>query len=277
MGRVLLCVGQQAQNPYYFEKIGSNLHSVEELCYAIGESVYFLDDDMIDKKLIKWLEKECGLPALANRLLQLTNQKCSVAAFVGTILDYVGYYPKEKCTQIELILKNASNLPLFERRKAKIDHLVERKLYARAVTEYDELLQEFPHADPEGVALVLHNKAVALAHLFSYEFASYVFLDAYRITGDTEDYLCHLAAMRLYLKEQDYISYMAEHPEDYEMSIALEKRLNQIEEQWKGTEEKAGMDELLFIRENGNKQIYYKEVEKRINGLKQQYRENVAE
>lgn len=273
MGRVLLCVGKRAEKPYLFDKTGQRLYSVEELCYVLGENAYILDEDIEDKNLIRWLDEECGLNELSKTLSVLLNKKASVSAFVGTILDYTGYYPKEKNMQIEAILKNGKNLNLYERRKTKADYLVQRGKYAAAIREYDSLLKELDGKDMVLLAKLHHNKAVAQTHLFAYAYASEEFYRAYEINSTEEDYMAYLAAKRLAMKEQDYVRFIAENKEGYAASLLLEKKINKIKERWQGSQSREYMDVLLQYKENGNKNLYYREVEKLINELKAEYRE----
>jgi len=276
VGRVVLCIGKRAENPYFFDKTCQNIYSIEELCYVFGENAYLLDEDIVDKWLVKWIEDECKLTELARNLYTMLNQKVSAVAFVGTILEYTGYFSKEKIMQIEAVLKNGKNLSLFERKKAKADYLVKRKKFALAVTEYDSLIKELEGQDPVLLAKVRHNKGVAQTGLFAYEYASGEFLKAYELSGSEEDYMAYLAAKRMYMEDQDYIRFMSEHTEGYEISLVLEKQINKILEQWQTAPEREHMDVLFDYKENGNRNLYYREVEKLINELKQDYRECVT-
>lgn len=277
MGRVLLCIGKRAENPYFFEKVCQNVYSVEELCYVFGENAYLLDEEIVEKRLVKWLDDECDLTDLARGLYSLVNQRVSAAAFVGTILEYTGYYSKEKIVQIENVLKNGKNLSLFERKKTKADYLVKRRKFARAVMEYDSLIKEMDGQDPQLLARIRHNKGVAQAGLFAYEDASEEFLKAYELSQDKDEYVSYLAAKRMYMQDQDYISFIAQHSEWYDASLALEKRINKILEQWQRAEEREHMELLLHYKENGSKNLYYREVDKIISELKQEYRECVTD
>lgn len=276
MGRVLLCIGKRAENPFFFDKTCQNIYSIEELCYVFGENAYLLDEEIVDRRLVKWLDDECGLTELARSLYGLVNQKASAAAFVGTILEYTGYYSGEKNVQIENVLKNGRNLSLFERKKAKADYLVRRRKFALAVTEYDSLIKELEGQDPLLLSKVRHNKGVAQTGLFAYEYASEEFLKAYELSGSEEEYMTYLAAKRMYMQDQDYISFIAEHSEWYDTSLVLEKRINKILEQWQRAAEREHMDVLLDYKENGNKNLYYREVDKLMNELKQEYRDCVT-
>lgn len=275
MGRILLCIGKRAEKPYFFDKTCQNLYAIEELCFVLGENAYLVDEEIMDRQLVEWIEKECELPSLAGNLYTLINRKASTAAFVGAILEYTGYYSKDEIWKIESILKNGRNLNLYERKKAKADSLVKHRRFVPAITEYDSLIKEIPKQEKELLAKVHHNKAVAQTGLFAYEFASTEFQLAYELSGEEEDYLDYLTAKRLALKEQEYIRFVAEHSEGYEASLKVERRMNQIAQQWERSEERERMDVLLDDKKNGNKNLYYKEVERQISGLKQEYRECV--
>ena len=275
MGRVLLCIGKQAEKPYFFDKTCQNIYAIEELCYVLGENANLLDEEIVDRDLAKWIDEECGLADLARNLYLLVNQKSSAAAFVGTILGYTGYFSKEKTVQIENVLKSGRHLSLYEKRKAKADYLVKRGKYTLAIVEYDSLIKELMDKDKQLLAKVIHNKATALTGLFNYDEAAENFFKAYELDGNVEDYTCYFAAKRLCMEEQDYIRFVAEHEDGYEISLTLEKKINQIMEQWQRAEKKEYMDVLLAYKEDGNKNLYYKEVEQMINGLKQEYRDCV--
>lgn len=276
MGRILMCIGDRAEKPYFFEKSCQNVYSMEELCYVIGENIYLLDDEIVEKPLVKWVEEECHLKELAKPLYALVNQKASASAFVGTILDFVGYFSKEKTTQFEKILKEGRNLNLYERKKERADFLAKRGKLGIAITEYEKLIGELGDRDPSLLAKIYHNKGVVQTGLYAYAYAAADFLSAYEITGSKEEYETYLAAMRLSMEEQEYIRFIAENSNFYESSLVLEKRINQIMEKWQESEERKHMDVLLDYKENGNKSLYYREVKRAVDRLKTEYRECVT-
>ena len=67
------------------------------------------------------------------------------------------------------------------------------------------------------------NMGCAQAKLFLFEKAAVSFEQASRLGGDPDSLLSYLAAMRLHLKEQEYLNFLTEHPEYYETSLELEK------------------------------------------------------
>ena len=65
MGRVYLCLGQNAELPYYFEKAKVHIWNIEELCYFIRENAWIMEPELLTKELIDWVAQQCGLPKLA--------------------------------------------------------------------------------------------------------------------------------------------------------------------------------------------------------------------
>ena len=52
MGRVYLCLGQNAELPYYFEKAKVHIWNIEELCYFIREKAWIMESELLTKELI---------------------------------------------------------------------------------------------------------------------------------------------------------------------------------------------------------------------------------
>ena len=49
MGRVYLCLGQNAELPYYFEKAKVHIWNIEELCYFIRENAWIMEPELLTK------------------------------------------------------------------------------------------------------------------------------------------------------------------------------------------------------------------------------------
>ena len=119
MGRVILCTGKTATIPYYFDKFGIRVWSVEELCYCFHENAFLLEQDIVSKKLTNWLAKECELPELAESLTPLLHQKGSLTAFVVKILEYVGFYDVQALTHVSITLQSGASLSDYEKKKKR--------------------------------------------------------------------------------------------------------------------------------------------------------------
>ncbi len=282
--RVSVCVGEYAANPYYIAGLELPVYSVEELCFCLRENAFLLDGSLMHDELVEWLDRECGLKELAGELHPLIHRKGSLSAFVTMIMEYVGFYDSSDIRKTEQALKQGAGLSAIEKRKSQIDYLVQKKKYAAAVRGFDSLLAKWNEPEDEGRELpagrvrasILHNKAVALAGLMLYGHSAESFLEAYMTDGDTEHYLAYLAAKRMELDESAYIAFAAEQVRDYEYTLALEKRLERMEEDWKLQPEYQRLRERTEWR-NADRQRYYKENDILIQTLKNGYRSSVKE
>lgn len=275
MGRVILCTGKVATIPYYFDKLGIRVWSVEELCYCLYENAFLLEQDIVSNKLTGWLAKECDLPQLAEVLTPLLHQKNSLAAFVVKILEYVGYYNIQALTHVGNTLQAGASLSDYEKKKQRGDYLVTNRKYAKAIQEYDWLLMDIPAGEERVRAGVLHNKGVALAGMFLFEHAAREFLAAYELVHEPDYYRAYLAAKRMQLDDREYIAFVADLPEAYDISISLEREIDGILEEWEGSECLKNLSELKEIREEGRKSLYYEEIDRHTQAIKEQYREFV--
>lgn len=277
MGRAILLCGTDAETPYRFFNPDVSVQNVEELCYVLRENAFLLEADVTDKKMVAWIDTECGLHELALALQPLAYPKGNMEMFVRTLLEYTGNYSQEEMEETARLLKQGTQLGVYEKYKIRIDHLAGKGRLVQAMTEYDELMAILPQVENELTAKVLHNKAVAMTGLALYEQAAQCFLQSYEMCPDRETYVEYLAAKRLALGEEDYISFVAEIPEAYEDSMELEMRVEKCRLEFAVSAPKQYLAQLKEWKGNGNFTRYSGEAEKIIQGLKQNYRHNIGE
>lgn len=270
--QVILCTGTYAKTPYYLEKFGVNLFSIEELCYYMCENAYLIDKDFMEEDLIAWIDTECSLKSLARQLYTLIHNDGSVSAFVGIILEETCYISKPERELIEKLLTQNRNMDLSLRKKNRADYFLEHGLYTKALLEYDQLQYEVDPKRREILGAIHHNKGVALARLFTFEQAAAEFLEAYRILNMDECYLEYLAALHLYLSKDEYIKeVMLEHNESA-YSVKLEQKIEQVMEWWKESNGAVLVENLKKWKNSDNSGIYYETLEKTIDTWKEEYR-----
>ena len=277
MGRAILLCGNDAKTPYRFINPDTLVYTIEELCFVLRENAFLLDVEVMDKKLVAWIDTECGLPKLAATLYQLLHQKCSVNAFVMTVLEYVGICTPKQLEETEQLLKQGASLSTYEKYKKRIDYMVGNGKLVQAMSEYDDLLAILPQVENELSAKVLHNKAVAMTGLFLFEQAADCFWQSYEMYPLRETYIEYLAARRLSMSDDDYVTFVAGIPDAYEDSMELEKRVEEITESWKDYLTKRKLDRRKNLKEEGDFTKYYEETEQIIQTLKNGYRYSIAE
>ena len=278
MSRIILGTGMYADSPFYVEKFYVNLYSVEELCYLLVEKAEMLDQDIMQRELIRWLDEQCGLNQLAHTLYSLLNQNGSTAAFVGTILEYVNLYPAETTAQTEQTVRNNEGLNPYERGKAKADYMLQNKKYYTALRQYYSLLERIPDTDSLLRASVLHNMGVACAKLFMFRQAADRFMQAYETDGNEDSLELYLAALRMHYDDKDYVNYIARHPEYHNVSLKVERQMDRAYGQFEGTDENRMLFTLQVFKEEGKGTMgsdvqYYQEIEKLTTGLKESYKD----
>lgn len=283
--RVSMCVGDYAAIPYYIAGLEVPVYSMEELSFCLKENAFLLDVSLMRDELVEWIDRECGLKALAGELHNMIHKKGSLSAFVTMILEYVGFYESAEIAEVEQVLRQGAGLSNIERRKGQVDYLVRMKKYAAAIRGYDSLLAKWSEIELAGGELpaakvrgaILHNKAVALIGMMFYGQGAECFKEAYETDGELSHYKAYLAAKRMELDENAYISFAAEQTIGYEHTLELERRIERLTDDWKLQPE---FQELLTVREyrrNGDRQRYYEGVGEIIRELKNNYRGIVGE
>lgn len=276
--KAIVCFGEYAKSSYYFEKLGISVNCMEELCYCLKENACLLGREIMNDRLIRFIDAECKVPQLAKELYALAHQKGSLSAFVTLILEYVGFYDKESIRNVEETLKNNAGLTDYEKKKLRIDYLADKGKYLTALREYDILLEELETAgetlrNHAVLAQTLRNKGVILAMQFLYEDAAKCFEKAYGITGDKELLKSFLLAKRMQLSEKEYIALIATMPETYEISLQVERELEALEKKWQQSTEYAGLGHMREWNAEGEVQRYEQESEQLLESLKDAYRE----
>ena len=281
--RTSLCVGNYSTTPYMIMGLDVQVYCAEELCYYLKENVFLLDTTLMGDGLLRWLEQECGLAELAGLLHPIIHKQGSFSQFVGTILRYVGLYEEPVIAEVCRVLKRSAGLSGIEKRKEQVDYLVEKKKYPAAIRGYNTLLdywQDSAEAEKPGNdvrAAICHNKGVALAGMMLYEKAAECFLEAYRLTGNREEFICFLSAKRMGLGEKDYVSFATEQMEHYELTLELEKKINEIRTEFEYQPEYEMLAHMKQWRTEGSRQSYVEETDTCIRLLKQAYRSIVGE
>ena len=146
MGRVYLCLGQNAELPYYFEKAKVHIWNIEELCYFIRENAWIMEPELLTKELIDWVAQQCGLPKLAVLLNDSLKEEDCVTAFAACLFSYTGYCPQEQALQVQKILQTNAGNNETDRAKARGDYFLESGKYFRALQEYEPLMKQLTGA-----------------------------------------------------------------------------------------------------------------------------------
>ena len=283
--RVCVCVGKYAETPYCIPGLEIRVFYLEELCYCLKENAFLLDLSMMNDTLLDWLDRECGLREMAKILYPFVHRKGSLSAFVVKLLNYVGLYDEQQIAEVEQVLKQGAGLSSIEKKKSQIDYLVKKKKYAAAVRGYDALIEKWQEQSEEGkpmpaeecLATIWHNRGVALTGLMMYGKAAENFLKAFEIHESREFYRDYMAARRMELTESEYVSFAAEALDKYELTLELEKDVEQLVRDWEQSPEYLRLNAMKELQNGENRQRYYDESERITQILKESYRRSAAD
>ncbi len=276
--KAVVCLGEYAKTPYCFEKLGVYVYSAEELCFCLKENAFLLGREIMHDKLLQFIDTQCNLPQLAKGLYSLVHHKGSLSAFVTLIMEYVGFYDEETIRGVENTLKNNSGLTDYEKRKLRIDYLATHGKCSVALEEYDDLIEALVNASDGSkrneavLADAIHNKGMVLASLLLYGEAADCFKRSYEIGGETDYLKRFLLAKRMELSEKEYIALIAGMPQAYELSLQIEKQLEEWENKWTQSATFAGLQNMKEWKEKGEVQRYEEECSQLIDALKDEYR-----
>lgn len=245
MNRLIVCVGNYATIPYRINYLKMDVYCIEEFCYYLCEYTNLLDRDLMEKNLVEWIDKQCGLNDLAISLDSFLQNNIQLSVFVATILKYVHFVEDDRIREIEKVLRQNEGLTSLERKKQRADNLFLEKKYYFGLDLYHELLKEIPVTEEEFLAKILFNCGVSYANLFYFEIAFGMFERSLNISKDERAKEACLYCKRNLLSKQEYVQYIANHTEFYEASLTLEQKLRGLKSQWNQSSEKQKLD-LLF-------------------------------
>lgn len=277
MNRCLTCVGEIAAVPYFFEKTCNNIYTIEELNYLLYENAFLIEKDILDRRLVEWIDTQCKLHDLAKNLYALINTNALPASFVGEILEYTGYYSKDEIEKAESIIRLNVTMSVFEKWKAKADFYYESGRFHLALKEYEHVLSNVGEDEPDLRSKVFNNMGVTYMSLYLFDSAAMCFKVAYELNNDETAYKHYLTAKRMQITEEEYIKLISEEEDSYRVSISIESELEEIKRDFDTTERAVKLKELFKLKDGENTALYYEEIAAITEKLKGDYRDMALE
>lgn len=272
MSKVMIATGKVAEHPYRIKKIERNIWSIEELCYSLVQSAQFLDLQIMDPELIRWIEEELGLTELGRRLRTYLGKERALSDYVNSILGYVGYISQDKQLRTRQIVASGQGMEPFERRFARAQYLADHGRAYQALSEYEALLRDLPQPERNLRADVLEKTGTIYTRLFRFRTAAEYYLKAYDLSGTNSMFLKYLGAVRMSLSDTEYLDFISEHPECYNASLELEKRVREINSEYAHSELRMEFDRLRQYKSQGAQTNYEIALHRMVQNLKDDYR-----
>ncbi len=270
MHNVILCSGKYAKNPYLIKEECLNIFSIEEFCYYLYNNAYLLENSFICDKLIQWIQDELDLKELSDRLKVLLGKTDALQKSVYILKEEIGFYSQDEWDEMLNSMKEQNHLSIYEKRKARADSLLHNNKYAMAADEYDVLLKEIDEREVKLRAKIYHNIGICAVNQFLFDKASSYFKEAYDTYANMESYIQYLTALKMSLTSQEYLNFLSKHPESYEDSLEVERRMESVKQRWKVQPVKQRFSELGDLKEKAG--LYYQKIDEMTENAKEEYR-----
>lgn len=187
MSKVILCTTKEASHPFIFLNTKVEINNYEELCFYIYNNTVLISKSSLSDRLFDWIRDELDMPALAAKLVALSNKTVFAQDLLVEILNAGNYYePEEIKTYVEAWQKYRK-LTASQRKKLKGDGYLGYRRYIKAASIYDDIIaNQEDIQDKTLLGNVYHNRAVAAANNLDMEDAKQYFLKAYELNNNEE-------------------------------------------------------------------------------------------
>ena len=277
MGRLIICRGQYAQNPFYLSQIGKNIYSIEELCYYFYHDTYLLDRELMNSDLISFLDDELGFYDLSKVLSNIVKNNGSFTDFIAMILRECGVYSTEDTNRILNEVRENDKLDKKEKMKKRADYLAQNGMYEAAIHEYEKVLKSGVSTDIVLQSALNHNIGCCYAGMFMFRQASEFFERAHKLNGKNESLFQQMAALRLCMPENDYRDFVLEDLNKVNLSKELEEQLVYIQTSWQSSPEYEKLKNIEEYRNTNHTLEYYQKQEQLVNEFREEFRKSENE
>lgn len=274
MGRVLECVGQKANKPFWLDKLRCNIFSAEELIYCVYQNAELIEREMFSAELVVWLEQECAARELADKISRLIAKRAGNSAFAEVLLQELDLTETGKKREFLELISEETTENALQRRLRRAEYFLRKERYVPALKEYLVLLEELNEEDTFVKAEVYHKMGIAKANLFLLEEAEKDFYEAYRLDGKEKHFYMYAAAMRMRMSSSEYIQNVSEISHMKEVTLELEAVVKAAEDEWAENEGRSFAEQKAARQLEGSRQ-YEEWLGNLLSAKKEEYRRRV--
>ncbi len=277
MGKLILCSGVLAKQPFHFSLTDTYVYSIEELCYYLYHNIYIVTEDTFDEHLVAWLREQVCLETMSQKLSQMIENQNSMKDMIVSILCSADYYTESEIKELIMVMDEINHRTPKEKQKIKANNYLKFHNYSKAAMEYEKLLQgDFGDGlSTEEYGDILHNLATIYIHTSSYMEAAKVFKEAYSRNHRDETLQQYLHALKLTKNEKKYKSEL----ESLGDMGQLEETIDQIYSQtWEDAEQSSDylvMERLPAKKSEGHVGEYYRVIDEYIVAWEQKFKNEV--
>lgn len=270
MGKLIICSGEDAKNPFFIRCIGKNVYNMEELCFFFYHELYFVEEFCDWEELAGWLKRELKKEELAKRLQKLSRCYEARTQSALMILQEAGYIAEEDLKEYEKNLEQMHQSSGLMRTRRRADYLVANRKYNQAIDLYKQILNSQSALEEQLLADVYHNLGVAYGKLFYFEKAAECFLKAFSAVPSRESLKQYKLALRLDGKDEGMDDEILDLPSVQQLDSLLDYELDALKEK-----KNPHLQKLITLKEKkqeGKVSAYQDGVSKILNQWKEECR-----
>lgn len=274
MGKVILCAGKTARNPYYFLSTGTRVYTIEELCYYIYHNIETVSEELVCPELVAFLRNELGLEERANQLEKLYATHAGIKDIIVLILCSADYYEEEEIRALLSELDTLNEMTPLQRKKRAANQYLENGQYREAMKAYRNILYSREPVEMNSIEYgdILHNLAVLYAKTGAFLTAAEEFRAAYERNGNKESLKQYLYALKLAKQEDQFEKELNRLADNRPLLDEIENELFHVADYEDNTYDYHELMRIRNLKESGRVSEYYKAVEEFIGRLKNKYR-----
>ena len=274
MGKVILCAGKTARNPYYFLSTGTRVYTIEELCYYIYHNIETVSEELVCPELVAFLRNELGMEERANQLEKLYATHAGIKDIIVLILCSADYYEEEEIRALLSELDTLNEMTPLQRKKRAANQYLENGQYREAMKAYRNILYSREPVEMNSIEYgdILHNLAVLYAKTGAFLTAAEEFWAAYERNGNKESLKQYLYALKLAKQEDQFEKELSRLAENRSLLDEIENELFHVADYEDNTYDYHELMRIRNLKESGRVSEYYKAVEEFIGRLKNKYR-----
>ena len=274
MGKVILCAGKTARNPYYFLSTGTRVYTIEELCYYIYHNIETVSEELVCPELVAFLRNELGLEERANQLEKLYATHAGIKDIIVLILCSADYYEEEEIRALLSELDTLNEMTPLQRKKRAANQYLENGQYREAMKAYRNILYSREPVEMNSIEYgdILHNLAVLYAKTGAFLTAAEQFRSAYERNGNKESLKQYLYALKLAKQEDQFEKELSRLADNRPLLDEIENELFHVADYEDNTYDYHELMRIRNLKESGRVSEYYKAVEEFIGRLKNKYR-----
>ena len=271
---LILCNTVKADNPYYFKLTGTNIYTIEELCYFIYNNIYIITEEIFDDDLVFWLREELEMKDLSEKISDMIIQKNNLKDIVVTIFCSADYYTEKEIKSLIETMDLLEGMPILLRRKMKADNYMKYKNFSLAMREYESILKspKIEELDDSQRGNIIHNIGIIRMNISSFSAAAECFKEAYKKNNNKESLIHYLCVLKLDKREEDYEDAIHKYDVKNETIIDIEERFLRLGREAKSSSKYIMVDRLINLKHEGRVNEYYEAIDKMIGDWKMDYK-----